>query len=557
MSVTLYNGSTGLFDLLGKAFYAQGLINTSRGTTIPAAVIAILDKFEGLTNTADLAPIAAPVPGAITSYKSGATSTIRTLQQYCRELTIGMVNADTRLSRKDLPTALTELIRQMRAGSASVDQSTVTVAVTPGTNTGDAVLITSKKRGDGLLQENALADTITGTVTGTSDPTAALVTLTGTAAESDLLSSGWPLGSGARASLSLTPAASSLLANGDFEDEDDTDNAPDDWIVSVGTIGTGVLMTNVEIQTVVISGTPTGGTYTLSWANAAGKTQTTVELDYNASQSTVQSALNSLTGLESVTVVTTGTTPNFTHTITFTGRGGNVAQLTSTSRLTGGVPVITHATTSAGTSQVFAGGKSLRFVSDGATLTTINQRLTSLTALTAYAFSMWAMADVAPAAGVITIDLVDGVGGTVIADDQAVNNSFTFNASGLSASVWTHVSSLVAGGTECVFRMPAVVPALVYLRIRISTAVTNTRSVFLDNAALVEMQELGDGGAMIAGFSGANNVAEGDSWSIAVTNDRAGLLQEYCNRNFGMAAQGLLLPSNGAGAETVPDSVVA
>lgn len=560
MAVELYDAvnNDGLFNLLGKAFYAQSLINTSRGTTIPAAVIAVLDRFELLTNTAALAPVAAAVPGSIAAYKAGGQQAMRTLQQYCRDLVVEVVNADTRLPAKTLPLALAELIRQMRAASASVDQSTVAVTVTAGSNTGDAVLITSRRRGDGLLQENALADTITAKVTNAGDPATATVTLTGTAAETDLLSGDWPLGSGARATLALTAASASLLVNGDFEDEDDTDNAPDDWVVSVGTIGTTLKMTNVEIQTVAITGTPTGGTYTLSWANAAGKTQTTVELDYNAGQSTVQAALNALTGLESLTVVSSGTSPNFTHTITFTGRGGNVAQLTSTNRLTGGTsPTITHATTSGGTAYVFAGGKAVEFDSDGSQLTCLNQRLTGLEAQTAYAFSLWAIADVVPAAGVITVDLVDGVGGTVIADAQSVNNSFTFSCTGLSAAAWRHVSILVSGGTECVFRTPAVLPPLVYLRIRISTAISSGTSVFLDHAALVKMQEAHAGGPLIAGFSGATNAAVGDSWTVAVTNDRAGLLQEWCNRNFGMAALGLLLPSNGAGAETVPDTVVA
>lgn len=103
----------------------------------------------------------------------------------------------------------------------------------------------------------------------------------------------------------------------------------------------------VEIQTVAISGSPTGGTYTLTWAGPFGSS-TTAAIAWDATSATVQAALRLLTGLESVTIAQSGVSPNFTHTITFSGTYGNIAQLTSTSSLTGGTPVITHATTTQG-----------------------------------------------------------------------------------------------------------------------------------------------------------------------------------------------------------------
>ena len=70
-----------------------------------------------------------------------------------------------------------------------------------------------------------------------------------------------------------------------------------------------------------------------------------------------------------------------------------------------------------------------------------------------------------------------GVTTTVINDSEGVANSFTFNASDLTAA-WQHLDDLVTG--EIVFRTPLVVPDLVYFRIRTSTAVSATTSVFLD-----------------------------------------------------------------------------
>lgn len=556
MAINLYDGTNhdGLFDLQGKAFTAQEALNLARLTTIPTTVLAALTQFELLTITDKLARTTVGIAPALQGYQTSGGSLASALQTYAQQLLIEMVDADTRLSSRTLPAALAELIRQMIANSQSVDASTVTSTIAAGgSNNGDGKLVASKKRGDGLVQENALAEVINAKVTSDGSPETATITFAGKEAESNALSEQWPRGSGCRKTISCTDAAASLLANGDMEDETLVTDAPDGWIVSVGTIGTTLKMTDVEVQTVVISGTPTGGTYTLSWANAAGKTQTTAPLAYNAASSTVQAALRLLKGLESITVVQSGTTPNYTHTITFTGRGGNVAQFTATSLLTGGTPVITPGTSSAGTAQVYAGSKALQFVSDGSQLTTINQALTSLKSLTAYAFSLWAICDVVPAAGVITIDLVDGIGGSVIADKQAVNNSFTFNASALTTG-WQHVSALVSG--ECVFRMPLVVPPLVYLRIRISTAITNTRQMFVDHVALAEMQELYSGGPLIAAFSGATPLKNEDSWTVTVANDRAGEIQEYYNRNFKMAEQGLLLPSNASGSETIPDTVI-
>ena len=553
MAVELYDGTNhdGLFDLLGKAFKAQGDLNTARGTTVPASVLAVLNQFELLTTTVDLAGVPVGISPALDSFQSSGSGMANALREYCRNLTIEMVNADTRLPQKTLPYALAELIRQMISASASVDRSSITLTVTAGSsNNGDGKLVVSTKRGDGLVQEHSIAETVNVAVTSDSVPASASVTFTGGNAESNLLSQNWPLGSGCRRTINATDAAASLLTNGDFEDDSVVTGVPDGWIFSAGTPGTTALLTTVEVQTVAISGTPTGGTYLLAYTNAAGKIQYTAPLVYNASDSTVQAALRLLKGLELVTVVATGTTPNFTHTITFTGRGGDITVLSSVSRLTGGTPVITHGTTTAGTSQVFQGGRALKIVG-GATTVTFQQQLTALQPLTAYAFSLWGMCDVVPAAGVITVDLVDGIGGSVIQDKQGTNNSFTFNCSSLSASSWKHSSALVSG--ETVFRLPTVVPPLVYLRIRASTAISAGTNVFLDHCALSAMTELYSGGPMVSAFSGSADFKNADSWTLAVTNDRAGLVHEYCNRNFNLASLGLLLPSSGS--PTIPDSV--
>lgn len=554
MAVKLYDGvaEDGLFNVQGKAFHAQDTINTARGTTVPTEINDVFTIFNNLTVDSEFEEIIGKIGDAGEKFRSVGGSQMNALRSFCSDLLIKMVNDDNPQPNDTFLTALNELIKQMEDNSESVDASTVTASVSADAgNTGDGVVIASIKRGDGRNQENMLAEDIEGVALNSG--LAASIQFSGESSVSKL-SAAWPKGSGTGLSVTATDAASSLLANGDMEDEDDVDNAPDEWVVSVGTIGTTIKMTDVEVQTVEIGGSPTGGHYLLHWTNAAGEQQTTDPLAHDASQATVQAALRELEGLENIDVATTGTSPNFTHTITFTGRGGNLNQLTSTNNLTGGTPTITHATTSDGTAQVFAGGKALELDSDGAELTTLNQRLQNLSPETAYGVSLWAIADVTPAAGVITLDLVDGIGGTVINDSEGNANSMTFNAADLTTS-WKHLSDLVSG--ETVFRTPEVVPDLVYFRLRISTAVSSGTSVFVDNVAMVSMSELYSGGPLVAAFGGSVEFKSGDKWTITTTNDRAGLVQEWYNRNFDMAEKGLLLPSNSAGSETVPDTVVA
>lgn len=106
---------------------------------------------------------------------------------------------------------------------------------------------------------------------------------------------------------------------------------------------------SVEQQTIAISGTPTSGTYTVTFDG-----KTTAAIVYNASSAVLQAALRLIAGLEQVTVSSTGTIPNFTHTVVMTGVAGALAttsppQMTSTDGTSGGAHAIAHATTVAGT----------------------------------------------------------------------------------------------------------------------------------------------------------------------------------------------------------------
>ncbi len=105
---------------------------------------------------------------------------------------------------------------------------------------------------------------------------------------------------------------------------------------------------NTQAWTLAISGTPTGGTYTITLTDAVNGARTTSALAYNASAATVQAALRLLSGegVSTTAVSATGTTPNFTHTIQFKGTKASIT-VTTTLRMTGGSPARVLTETSA------------------------------------------------------------------------------------------------------------------------------------------------------------------------------------------------------------------
>jgi hypothetical protein len=470
-----------------------------------------------------------------------------------QNLIVETVHLDTPLVNKNLDSALAVLIEQMDDGAESVDASTITTSITYGENSsssgtgdnwGNGFIFLCTRRGDGQVNQFIVAETIRCEITSVSSSGTATWTLQGEPSE-QLTNPLWPGGSGTNRSLTSNLASSGLVPNGGFEDSDDYATwLPENWVLSVGTLNTHIRQTTTEQQTVTVNGSPLAGYYTLKFLDRQGDTHTTVPLTFNASASSVQSALRKLPGLGSVTVSSTGTGANLTHTVVFTGTT-NPSQLQSTSGLTGGSPTITHATTVVGSPWAARGARCLQFVGDGSTLTCIQVPVT-LTAKTCYAFNLWAVVDVTPAAGVLTIDLVDGIGDEVVADDEGTNNTTTLDLTALTTS---HQASTVA------FHTPSTMPAQVYLRLRLTTALSNGSSLFVDECCLVAMQELYTGGLWAAGFSGPEDFRVADYCEITVANDYGGELHTWLHRLLSLGNKRVLLPVASPG--TQPDSLVA
>ncbi len=110
-----------------------------------------------------------------------------------------------------------------------------------------------------------------------------------------------------------------------------------------------------EGQTVTITGTPTGGTFTLTWQG-----ETTAAIAYNATAAAVEAALEALSVVNVGDVtVTGGPGPGTAYVVTFGGQyaGENVAAMTASgASLTGGSsPAIAVTTSTAGGSATVNG----------------------------------------------------------------------------------------------------------------------------------------------------------------------------------------------------------
>jgi hypothetical protein len=113
------------------------------------------------------------------------------------------------------------------------------------------------------------------------------------------------------------------------------------FLIGGDVIGTGGSGT-AEVQTVTITGVPTGGTFTLNYDG-----QVTAPIDFDALAADVQAALEALPNLEPGDVTVLGTGP---YTVTFAAALGDVPQLVGNGAgLTGGTaPAVTVTTNTPG-----------------------------------------------------------------------------------------------------------------------------------------------------------------------------------------------------------------
>lgn len=189
--------------------------------------------------------------------------------------------------------------------------------------------------------------------------------------------------------------------------------------------------------------------------------------------------------------------------------------------------------------EVYDGTYSAKWVGGGADAS-IRQTITSVVLpQRSYAFNIMVKRDVDPAAGVMTIDIIDGTD-TVVADDAGTNNTFTIDLTTLTTSFVAYNN---------VFRMPKLLPDTLYLRIRLSTSLSSGTNVFTDEAAMGLTTPLYDGGPSVAIFPGSTKWVAGDGWTLTMANNRGGAsfaasFNALFDRFFGMRALAQLLPTD-------------
>lgn len=210
------------------------------------------------------------------------------------------------------------------------------------------------------------------------------------------------------------------------------------------------------------------------------------------------------------------------------------------------------------TGNVFAGSSALRITGDGATLTRLVQRfdistgtVAELSSQTQYSFNLFIRRDgTAPAAGVLTVDLVDQ-NGTVIQDAAGTSNTFNIDLTALTTSYASYTGD---------FRTPVIMPTTVYLRLRLSTALTTGRSVYVDLCSLGEFTQAYTSGPFVAVHAGATPFAVNDFFTMAVTNSRGsgGTLDSFQSLAYRLfpdiGSNELLLPSSSS--PTIADALI-
>lgn len=342
----------------------------------------------------------------------------------------------------------------------------------------------------------------------------------------------WPGASGMNHTIRNN--TSSLVSGGfDLYDATAGDGYPSDWAVHVGTIGTTLATTTYESQTVTIAGTPTAGFYTLSLTDFDGRIQTTEPLVFDATASSVQSAINALVGWENVTVSSTGTSPNYQHTLFFDTVPNAISAVTYFSGL------------DTGTITIGAGGavdakavsqKALKIIGNGAQLTRLATEI-ALRPLTVYAFGV-RLRKSASATGVIRFRLLN--------PDNTVMQDYGLNNNDLSVNL-TAVTSGAFSAHTTFWRSPQEVPAGSKLEMALTTAINASEILYVDEMMIWEAGVLRNG-VIVARYP-VDQPLITEEYTLAMTNNYAGKIQTLWMRAFGQQ-----LPSATSGAETVTDT---
>ncbi len=228
------------------------------------------------------------------------------------------------------------------------------------------------------------------------------------------------------------------------------------------------------------------------------------------------------------------------------------------------------------TPNAYVGSSALQLTGDGSTIITLAQKFATAPTTVAgaggtpatllpgrgsnpqadaiYHLNGWLKVDAAPSAGQVEFSLVDG-SNAIIADDAGTDNMIVIDGMALTntyKALGKMTTEVLLGQLD--FRLPAVLPAVIKLKIKTSTAWTSPKILFIDHLSLTQAAPFYIGGPFLSYHGGSAALVFNDTWTKALTVT-AGVFQRAFERCFGMRNLGLQLPS--AGSPSINDNLVA
>lgn len=525
------------FTKFGKLSYLVKKLFAEVGASQQTIVQGVLDSFDS-----DSIDLKQSLDSTISQFRSaqqtmvtaGANLALIPAKRMMREFVkddIGIYLSDGE--------SLDEFVRQFNVAS-SVEASVVSATATPGSNTGTGTFLVSLRDARGKTSQLVLDEDLSVLATEVSD--SGTVFRVRGALGARPMDWRYPGGSGVNFTMSPSNASSStnVVPNGTISSvETNNANCPLGWIPTDADATATV--TTPESQQIVVTGTPTTGYWMVTVYDRIGRGYTTAPLAVGATAAQVQSAIRSLRGFSQVEVTTSGTTPNFTYTVSFVGvpNPGTLTVVNQTDSGTFTIPV----PTSPGETSIFY--RSLKITGNGSEQTSFHIPV-SPAAPWQYVIHALLKKTGTVTDGVLEVSLRNGIDGTLLTDDSGNNCSGTVTLSGIGSG-WYHFSAIV--------RTPTVMPPQTYLRLKCTTALNTGGFLWINGLSMLPMQQLYAGGPSIAILDGDTAWAVNDSATIAINNDYAGELQQWFDRFYNLKARGLQL--NTSGSPTFADSLIS
>ncbi len=250
----------GLFPRIGRILHVAYLL-TPYEASLPGAFNAIDAQYQSTLQ--DVGGAVATQADSMVRVASGVMGFASTAAQ---NTILEMVQADVPSQARSFPSAMAEVIRQMKLQTKTVQANVIgTSQVVLTGSVGTGILVVSTKRGDGLVQENTIAEVLRVVCTADSYTGGATVgqeqfSLTGAGALAGTWDYDFPSGSGASGAVRAVASdqdgnsTTNLLTNGDFESWSGTSPGPtatlDNWALDGSSAwGTDIQQNAVNPQT--------------------------------------------------------------------------------------------------------------------------------------------------------------------------------------------------------------------------------------------------------------------------------------------------------------------